>query len=183
MPIIQVKNIVSISGPSTIGKDAIWIKAFEQLGYKRHMMYTSRKKREGEINGFDYNFISRENFQDWIKQGDFIAWTYYFNEYYGIHRNIMEVNNNSVFHAIVRLGYRAKLVLPNLCLLGLRPSSEEVLIQRLKLKRNCKGEELVLRKYHIRDELDNDFLCDYVVSNCEEYNIQRATDWIKANIS
>jgi guanylate kinase len=45
--------------------------------------YTSRPKREGEQDGVDYNFISRERFDAMARDGAFLEWADVFGNYYG----------------------------------------------------------------------------------------------------
>jgi guanylate kinase len=56
----------SASGKSTIEKELV------KLGYNKIVSYTSRPLRDGEVNGIDYNFISKEKFEE-LKQNSFFA--------------------------------------------------------------------------------------------------------------
>ncbi len=45
--------------------------------------YTSRAARTGEQDGVDYNFVSRERFEDMARNGEFLEWADVFGNYYG----------------------------------------------------------------------------------------------------
>ena len=51
-------KIIYIMGKSSTGKDTIFKKLKEKINVKPYVMYTTRPKRTGEINGVDYNYLS-----------------------------------------------------------------------------------------------------------------------------
>lgn len=75
-------QIVCILGKSGSGKSTLE-RSFEQLGYKRIISYTTRKMRYGETNHIDYNFVTREQFDELKDNGTLIEWAEYNNEMYG----------------------------------------------------------------------------------------------------
>lgn len=94
-------KIFCIIGKSASGKDTIFkkIKNDKTLNLKGIIEYTTRKKREDEIDGIDYNFISANKFKDFIDRDLFIEYrTYNTNKgklFYGINKsNIDTINNN-----------------------------------------------------------------------------------------
>lgn len=77
--------LIILSGPSGVGKGTIR-KYFEQderlnLAYSTSM--TTRKPRAGEVDGRDYYFSSREDFEEAIKNGDLLEWAEFVGNYYG----------------------------------------------------------------------------------------------------
>lgn len=76
-----VRRIV-LCGPSCSGKTTIKQRLIE-MGLSPSVSYTTREKRENEIEGYDYHFISRESFEDLIKQGFFFEHDDVFGDYYG----------------------------------------------------------------------------------------------------
>jgi guanylate kinase len=73
-----------VSAPSGTGKTTL-IERLVQLVPNLHMSrsYTSRRARPGEQDGVDYNFISRERFEDMARDGAFLEWADVFGNYYG----------------------------------------------------------------------------------------------------
>jgi guanylate kinase len=73
-----------VSAPSGTGKTTIverLVQVVPRLRLSRS--YTSRPARAGEQDGVDYNFISREQFDELIAQGAFLEWADVFGNYYG----------------------------------------------------------------------------------------------------
>src|ERR1041385_88870 len=73
-----------VSAPSGAGKTTLVERLVEQLpNLKMSRSYTSRRAREGETDGVDYNFISRERFEAMIAVGEFLEWADVFGNLYG----------------------------------------------------------------------------------------------------
>src|SRR5690349_20493460 len=63
-----------VSAPSGAGKTTLVERLVEQTpGLKLSRSYTSRAARAGEIDGVDYNFVSRDRFDTMVQAGDFLA--------------------------------------------------------------------------------------------------------------
>jgi len=82
--------LLVITGPSGSGKDTVMNRLINDLGLKRIVTYTSRPKREGEIEGVDYNFLSKEEFEGKIKKGEFLEHVEYGLHYKGTHKDSIE---------------------------------------------------------------------------------------------
>lgn len=73
-----------VSAPSGAGKTTIVERLVEQTpGLKMSRSYTSRTARQGEQNGVDYNFVTREKFEAMIAANDFLEWADVFGNLYG----------------------------------------------------------------------------------------------------
>ena len=73
-----------VSAPSGTGKTTLverLVQSVPDLVMSRS--YTSRSAREGERDGVDYNFISRERFETMIRAGEFLEFADVFGNYYG----------------------------------------------------------------------------------------------------
>ena len=66
--------MLCLVGASGVGKDTILKKLVEKYDYQRLVTYTTRDKREGEVNGIDYHFVSPKTFHE-LCAGDFFAET------------------------------------------------------------------------------------------------------------
>ncbi|UUD36410.1 guanylate kinase [Mycoplasmopsis citelli] len=79
------KPIIIFTGPSGVGKGTVerLLFDFEELNLYLSCSATTRKPREGEINGIHYHFISVDDFRHKIKSRKFIEFSYHFNNYYG----------------------------------------------------------------------------------------------------
>ena len=82
---------IVVSAPSGAGKSSLCqrlIQAYPEIKFS--VSYTSRSPRPNEVNGKDYHFISREEFQDRIDQGEFVEWIENYGHLYGSSRNVMK---------------------------------------------------------------------------------------------
>ena len=73
-----------VSAASGTGKTTLverLVHAVPQLRMSRS--YTSRPARDGEHDGVDYNFISRDRFQEMVRAGEFLEWADVFGNLYG----------------------------------------------------------------------------------------------------
>ena len=77
-------KLIVVSGPSGAGKSTLIRQALDavpELAYS--VSATTRKPREGEVDGRDYVFLSREEFERWIEEGRFLEWAEYSGNLYG----------------------------------------------------------------------------------------------------
>jgi len=77
-------KLIVVSGPSGAGKSTLIraaLDAVPELAYS--VSATTRKPRPGEVNGRDYIFLSREEFERWIEEGNFLEWAEYSGNLYG----------------------------------------------------------------------------------------------------
>ena len=76
--------MIVVSGPSGAGKSTLIRAALEavpKLAYS--VSATTRKPRKGEVDGRDYVFLSREEFERWIEERRFLEWAEYSDNLYG----------------------------------------------------------------------------------------------------
>ena len=77
-------KLIVVSGPSGAGKSTLIrqaLAAVPELAYS--VSATTRALREGEVDGRDYVFLSREKFERWIEEGRFLEWAEYSGNLYG----------------------------------------------------------------------------------------------------
>jgi len=76
--------ILVLSGPSGAGKSTIINHASPHIGdYYFSISTTTRKPREGEVDGVDYYFVSTSDFEEGIKAGNFLEYATVHGNYYG----------------------------------------------------------------------------------------------------
>ncbi len=76
--------ILVLSGPSGAGKSTIIDAASSEIGeYYFSVSTTTREARDGEIDGVDYNFVSKDEFEKGIDDGDFLEYAKVHDNYYG----------------------------------------------------------------------------------------------------
>ena len=73
-----------VSAPSGAGKTTLVERLVEQVPHLRmSRSYTSRPARQGETDGVDYNFVTRERFEAMSAAGEFLEWAEVFGNLYG----------------------------------------------------------------------------------------------------
>jgi len=81
---MQKGAILVLSGPSGAGKSTIIGAASSEIGeYYFSISTTTRQKRMGEVDGVDYFFVEKENFEEDIKAGNFLEYAEVHGNYYG----------------------------------------------------------------------------------------------------
>ena len=83
-----------ISGPAGSGKTTLCDRLLEEYGdaIRRVVTTTSRDPRPGEVDGVDYHFLEKEEFERRIRSGNFIEWALVHGRYYGSERaNILRM--------------------------------------------------------------------------------------------
>jgi len=76
-------NLVIISGPSGSGKTSICNELTKYPKVKQSISYTTRKPRDGEIEGVDYCFVERSEFEKLVNEDKFIEHAEYCGNLYG----------------------------------------------------------------------------------------------------
>lgn len=72
-----------LSGPSGVGKGTICKKLLENIDLEISVSATTRKPREGEIEGVSYFFVNHDRFEDMIQKSEFLEHAEVFGNYYG----------------------------------------------------------------------------------------------------
>ncbi len=79
-----MKNIITISAPSGTGKTTLCKAVQEKFNdIKWSISVTTRKKRRNEVNGVDYDFVTKDVFNDLLKNKKFAEWEMVHGNYYG----------------------------------------------------------------------------------------------------
>ena len=161
-----------VSGASGTGKTSLcraMLKIYPNLRFS--VSHTTRPQRPGDENGRDYYFISPEEFQRMIDQGDFAEWAEIYGHRYGTSKRMLEKTRAQGEDLILDIdGQGARQLrqqgLPGAFIFILPPSLAE-LRQRL-MKRKTEGKEAVeerLRK--ARDEIVEAHWYDFLIINDE----------------
>ena len=77
--------LIVFSGPSGVGKGTVRKALFSQPGndFQYSVSMTTRQPRPGEVNGKDYFFVSKEEFEQHIREGQMLEYAKYVDNYYG----------------------------------------------------------------------------------------------------
>lgn len=160
-------RLIVVSGPSGAGKST-FIERFlkEDKKCTFSVSYTTREKREKEVDGREYFFVDRETFMDMVKNNEFLEWETVHENLYGTpKRNILENLEKGVdifLDIDVKGALNIKKAYPEACLIFIEPPSREALKQRLVI-RGEKEIELRLKRYD--EEIEKKPIFDYTIIN------------------
>lgn len=173
-------KFIVISGPSGVGKGTICNKLLNEVNAWYSVSTTTRERREGEEDGINYFFITKKEFENKIKNNEFLEYNIYNGNYYGTSREIVleKINQGiNVFSEIdVNGGHNIKKIFPDALLIYIAPPSMEELRKRL-IERGTDSEEVINNRLKIAEEemKEIDFY-DYVVINDD---LDKATSEVK----
>jgi guanylate kinase len=139
---------IVISGPSGVGKNTIADILIDK-GYGIYSVsVTTRGIREGEKEGRDYFFVSKEEFDKNIEEGNFLEYAQYGDNYYGTLKSYVfdNIENGTNVIAVVDIqgGVNIEKIFPEAVLIFIMPPSIKELVRRLKT-RGTETNEKILR--------------------------------------
>ena len=160
------------TAPSGAGKTTIVkhiLKKYGNLGFS--VSATTREKRDHEIDGRDYYFISVEEFKNKIVAGEFIEWEeVYRDQFYGTLKSevdrIWSHNKHLVFDIDVRGAKNIKEIYGNRCMVVfVRPPSVHTLVERLINRNTESPESLEKRISKVKKEMEYENCFDFTLVN------------------
>ena len=178
--------LIVLSGPSGVGKGTVRKAIFEEDGidFQYSISATTRLPRKGEVDGEDYFFVTREQFEERINNGDMLEYAQYVNNYYGTPKSFIDqtlASGRDVFLEIdVQGALQVKSKMPEGIYIFLTPPDLTNLRSRLVGRGTDSSEVIEKRVAAARDELKMMINYDYAVENDV---VSRAVDRIKAIIT
>jgi len=164
--------LVVLSGPSGVGKDAV-MGRMKERGIPLHytVTATTRPRRPGEVHGRDYFFLSTDEFQRLIAQGELLEWALVYGDYKGIPkeqvRQALARNEDVIMRIDVQGAGTIRRLAPEALLIFLAPPSMDELARRLRQRRTESQEALERRLEAAREEMRALSIFDYLVVNYE----------------
>ncbi len=163
-------TFIVVSAPSGTGKSSIckrFLQAYPEIQFS--VSYTTRLPRPGEVNGKDYFFISREEFQKRRKQGDFAESAENYGNLYGTSIRAMKESLAKGTTVLLDIEPRgAKKIKENFrggAFVFILPPSREELLKRLEGRGHESAEIIRARYDRAESELKEISWYDYVIFN------------------
>lgn len=128
-------KLIVISGPSGTGKGTVCARLLEDKMNDFSVSMTTRSPREGEVDGREYYFVTREEFEKNIEAGNFLEHATVFDNLYGTPKdmvvNRLERGHNVILDIDVQGGLQVKKAMPGAVLIFILPPSLAELRKRL----------------------------------------------------
>ncbi len=176
--------LIVISGFSGAGKGTIMKELIQKYDYFLSVSATTRKPREGEIEGKDYYFHTVEEFQQMIDNGELIEWAEYVGNYYGTPKKHVEEQlaegKDVLLEIEMQGGMLVKEQFPEALLIFISPPSAKVLKERLTGRGTEPPDEIEKRLLRAVEEVKYMKDYDYIIVNDDlEESVQKVNDLIR----
>jgi guanylate kinase len=162
--------LIVISGPSGVGKDTIIERLLKMDANLRYSVsFTTRPKRDYEVDGVHYSFVTKPKFEELIGRGEFLEWADYNGYYYGTSRtrveNLQRQGLDLILKIEVRGAEQVRAKRPDGVFVFIAPPSMEELLKRRE-ERGSDTEKVVEERQRVaRWEMSHAQYYDYVVIN------------------
>ncbi|AOT56809.1 guanylate kinase [Weissella soli] len=178
--------LIVLSGPSGVGKGTVRKALFEEtdIDFQYSISMTTRNPREGEMNGEDYFFVTREEFEKNIAEGNMLEYAEYVGNYYGTPKTFIDdtlASGRDVFLEIeVQGALQVKEKMPEGAYIFLTPPDLDALKERL-VGRGTEDMDVIDKRVNTAaSEIRMMANYDYAVVNDEVENaVQRIKDIVK----
>ena len=161
-----------VSAPSGTGKTTVverLVQVVPDLAMSRS--YTSRSARAGEVDGVDYNFVTRKRFEEMIAAGEFLEWADVFGNFYGTCASATEQVLSSGQDQVLVIDVQGARQVRQRCKgtvgIFVMPPSFEILERRLRGRSKDTEEAMQRRLQTARDEVAAFAEYEYVIVNDE----------------
>jgi len=163
-------RVFIVSGPSGVGKSSIIHAVLARRPSLRlSVSTTTRPPRPGEVDGVDYHFVSLEDFERRIREGDFLEWARSYDNYYGTGAHEIERIQADGCHALldvdtqgaqqVQAGHRGAVYI------FIAPPDLDTLEARLRGRGTETEEVLQKRLARAADEISRSHLYEHLIVN------------------
>ncbi|SHK51663.1 guanylate kinase [Thermocrinis minervae] len=162
-------NLYVLSAPSGAGKTTIAKKLLESVKrLDRAITATTRERRAGEKHGVDYYFMSKEEFEKHIKEGNFLEYAIVYGNYYGTPiwevERILKEGKDCLLVIDVQGARSVKEKFKDSVLIFVLPPSLEELERRIK-SRSHRDKNIEERLKSVEEEIACSRFFDYLVVN------------------
>jgi guanylate kinase len=159
-----------VSAPSGAGKTSLVKALLNSEGQLEvSVSHTTRKMRSSETDGIDYHFISREQFQALVREGEFLEYAEVFDHYYGTVRSIVDSQLAQGKDLILEIDWQgARQVreqMPECMSIFILPPSLQTLEERLKGRAQDSAQIIARRMQDAIAEMSHYVEFDYIVIN------------------
>ncbi len=165
-------TVFIVSAPSGSGKSTLVNRVMSDV---RDLMfsvsYTTRTPRGTELEGHNYRFVSRQDFESMVARGEFLEWAEVFGNYYGTHQGILEeakaAGKDLVLDIDVQGARQLKSKIPEAVTIFILAPSKQILEHRLRARGEDRDEVIERRLKEAAEEIRQYDTYDYVLINSD----------------
>ena len=171
-------DLFVVVAPSGAGKTSLVTAMLEaERGIRLSVSYTTRVAREGEVEGREYHFVSREAFEKMIAAGDFLEHANVYGNYYGTSRTWIEAELAGEHDVLLEIDWQGALqvrkLFPRMVGIFILPPSLAELRRRLTARGKDSAEVIEKRMASAREEISHVLEFEYIIVN-EQFDVALA---------
>ena len=161
--------LIVVSGPAGSGKGTVNSQLIATGDFVFSVSATTRAPRPGEVNGVNYHFIDKEEFQRRIDENGFLEYTTYCDNFYGTPLKealaVLDSGKNLILEIECDGAKNVKKIFPEAVLIMLIPPTFAIQEERLR-GRATETEEVILKRLEkAKREIEQIDAYDYIVYN------------------
>lgn len=163
-------SLFIVSAPSGSGKTTLCRSILSKIPSLRFSVsYTTRIPRDNEVNNKDYTFITKDEFREMIKRGEFLEWAEVYGEFYGTSKKRVEELTQAGFDVLLDIDVQGAMHIKRNYRIGtyifILPPSIDELRKRLEKRGADSKDEIEKRLKSAIGEIKNYKYYEYVIIN------------------
>ncbi len=171
-------DLFVVVAPSGAGKTSL-VNAMlaAESGIRLSVSFTTRAPREGEVQGREYHFVTREAFEAMIAAGDFLEYADVYGNYYGTSRRWIEQELAGEHDVLLEIDWQGarqvRGLFPRMVGIFILPPSLAELRRRLTARGKDAAEVIEKRMASAREEISHVLEFEYIIVN-EQFQVALA---------
>jgi guanylate kinase len=171
-------DLFVVVAPSGAGKTSL-VNAMlrSESGVRLSVSFTTRAPREGEVEGREYHFVSREAFGKMIAAGDFLEHANVYGNFYGTSRKWIEAELAGEHDVLLEIDWQGAVqvrrLFPRMVGIFILPPSLDELRRRLTVRGKDSAEVIEKRMSGAREEISHVLEFEYIIVN-ENFDVALA---------